>query len=98
MPIRQYLDVCTSHVTEDDMQKLSGDGGVIHSPHEHGAWVWVPEEDHEEMSEYISEHVKPLGFSDAFINLLRHARKQGCDWINLDADADIEPELPTFDW
>jgi hypothetical protein len=30
--------------------------------------------------------------------LWRYARQLGCDYIRLDADAGVDPRLPTYEW
>lgn len=42
---------------------------------------------------------KQAGFSDAFIDLIYHAARHDCAYINLDRDGEEYPdELPEFDW
>jgi hypothetical protein len=37
-------------------------------------------------------------YSLAFQNLLARSNREGHRWLSLDQDADVEPDLPTFDW
>ena len=101
MPIKNYLDVSTSHVTEEDAKILdslhdSGEDPTRVIPKRFGWWVNVPDDD--EWIERSTEGWKDRGMSDAFIGLLNYARTKGCSWVNLDSDADYEDGLPTFEW
>lgn len=42
--------------------------------------------------------VKAEGFSDAFINLLKLAKKNGCKFLQLDCGGVEYEDLPKFEW
>jgi hypothetical protein len=42
--------------------------------------------------------VKKQGLSDAFISLLQEAERWQCDWVLIDRDVEIYPEMKTYRW
>lgn len=89
-----YLDASTAHLPLSDFARLvaHNDGGPICRPHDYGAWVHV-ESAHGLNPGILSRQ----GFSPAVCELLTYAARLGCNWVNLDRDADEVPGLPTFD-
>jgi hypothetical protein len=51
-----------------------------------------------EMRSFSDKAIKAEGYSKAFINLLKIARKNGCKFLQLDCDGVEYDDLPTFDW
>ena len=102
MPVYQYLDLSTAHVTHDEWQAITDglidlEDGPRVIKHDYGAWVNVPDVD----------PAGPLSADDQldlavqYPNLdrcLTRAREQGCNWMNFDQDAAEEPDLPRFEW
>ncbi len=86
--------------------------GVIAYQYPEGAWLWVPDDidEHLESSGYMlatdatqirktTEHPGAWsGSLDEIAKLWRYARSLGCDFIRLDADEQIDAELPVHDW
>ena len=102
--VRQYLDVSTAHLTEQDNRMLSQsveDRDVINMvvplvrEYEYGHWVWVPDA---EDIEFYAQSYTSYGLSETFVDVLRYARKNNCDWVNFDRDAEPCEDLPTHDW
>jgi hypothetical protein len=87
--------------------------GVIAYQYPEGAWLWVPDDvdEHLESSGYTpADDAKQLREThndeadewprslEEIETLWRYARSLGCDFIRLDADEEIDPELPVYDW
>ena len=97
MPIHKVLDVSTAHITKRDSELLGDhEGPLVVLDHNYGYFVSVPFRP--ESVDEVESELRALGFSDALLGLLSHARQQECQWLNLDCDGDQEPELETFDW
>lgn len=96
-----YLDASTYHLPASDLGLLSSaanDGenlGAIVRPHPHGLWVHVRHDAQEAAEE--AARLQAAGLSSALPQVLEHARRLGCDWVNLDSDADEVPGLPTYE-
>jgi sugar phosphate isomerase/epimerase len=109
MPVFHYLDLSTSHLTEEEVEELEAreqrpwyekakPGDPIVRSHPFGMWVHVPvgQEGQDEYEDGDAEARRRR-----FPNLQRAielARSLDCDWINFDADADQHEELPTYEW
>jgi hypothetical protein len=63
----------------------------INYPYKEGAFVYVFEPAYEE--EY-----ERLGFSPAFMKVIRQARSLECKYVQFDRDGAEYPELEKFDW
>jgi hypothetical protein len=109
MPVYHYLDLSTSHLTEEEANEVCGGhcapfafGDLEHSPrvvdHEYGAWVNVPTLLGQGGS-WSEEDTEALESSRPNLAAcIACARELDCTWINFDQDAERDPELPTFDW
>ena len=102
--LRKVLEVCTSHVTKDDMDTLDmysqAESHIINSVKYHyGSIIFVPfhDEPEEDQTNFLEE-VRAAGYSPALCNLFRLAWEHDADLIRLDCDAMEIPGLPTFDW
>jgi hypothetical protein len=96
MAVYSYLDISTAHLTEAEMNAVSGrlvlevDKTPRVIVHEYGAWVNV-----------LSDEQADVELVAAYPNLaacLKRARELGCLWINFDQDAAHDPALPTYEW
>lgn len=86
--------------------------GVIAYQDEYGAWLWVPDDVDQRLEEYDytstatgqpgmdaeSDHDGAGRTIRDVEALWRYARQLGCDYIRLDANADVDPRLPTYEW
>lgn len=90
--INKVIVFSTAHITLHDSKLLPG----LSSCHnyEYGAFVYVPADDRDDRL----QDGKFRAFSDAFLNLMRQARNEGCCWLQLDADGPTYDHLPTFEW
>lgn len=109
LEIQRQLVCSTAHITKNDSHILGemldeardpeGTGKTalagLHDKREYGWWVYVPER---HLMEAQLRIAKKARLSDAFLNLLRFARKNRCDWVMLDRDGPRIDELPYFEW
>jgi hypothetical protein len=102
MPVYRYLDLSTSHLTEREAEELGfpfSFGDLDHSPrvvsHEYGAWVNVPEADG---SWTLKDNAALHKTRPNLAACIARARVLDCNWINFDADAEQDSDLPTFEW
>lgn len=97
MTIRRFMDLSTAHITLEDHDLLAGEHPhPIRYPYNYGWFVHVPE-DATLRPEFIRD-LEIIGFSAEFVALVRKAMDEGCCYICLDQDGDVEDGLPTFDW
>jgi hypothetical protein len=92
----RVLDVSTSHITQEDDEKLSE--GVMHLVYhtlEYGYLVSTYEPSEEE---WVDVLVNSDGLSKELVNLIVYAGKHNYDYVMLDRDGTLYEGLPTFDW
>ena len=96
--ITRILDLSTAHVARKDVVLL-GNLSFDKPPYlplviekREGWFISVPG-NIEEVEDNVPE-LKEAGFSEAFINLLRTARRMKCDWIILDPESDVDRNFP----
>lgn len=98
------LVLSTAHITAEDNEILKE--GIDVPPEKHPQVVMAYEpgfmvsawHNFEDNPENLEAELLKLGHSPAYINILKLARKAGCKWVNLDADASKFSFLPTYDW
>lgn len=97
MPVFKYLDLSTSHVTEEESVAIDqafpalDDIGPRMIRHDYGWWVNV-------QPEFLEDHPD---FGEHYPNVaacINHAIDEGCNWINFDQDAATHEGLPVHDW
>ena len=89
--IGKYLDICTSHLTMDTVNKLC-ENKIPYTtayPYEEGLFLIVPS------STYEPNNIKRP--NDLNI-LLNYAKQHDCSIVRLDRDADEINELTTYEW
>lgn len=92
LTIRAHVDISTAHITNQDSVLLEEcRWPVIVDQLECGFWIWVPPIE-------AMEDFARVGFSPAFLDLIEDARQAGASHINLDRDAPISDQRPTFEW
>lgn len=103
LPKEQVTVISTAHITRGDSKSFDEapdqdmDGGwLLVEKHQYGYWCCVPRDD-ASFEEYV-ENLRKLGYSAAFRGLLRMAKDQGINWVNLDGDGYVIEGLPTFEW
>jgi len=87
--------------------------GAIAYPYPEGAWLWVPDDVDEHLEAhdltpaadakqirktYAGEPEKWRCSLEEIETLWRYARSLDCDYIRLDADEPIDPNIPVYDW
>lgn len=86
--IGKYLDICTSHLTQDTVDNLTV-GNIIGVPvydYEEGIFIVVPDE------------FNPLKNPADLGILFAYAKKNGISLIRIDRDGEEIDDLPTYDW
>lgn len=91
LTVYQIADVSTGHVTAEDGKKMGHDTHAIAQVNgEYGTIFSTSPES--------VEHMVQAGYSAAMLIIVQHAQAQGIPYIRFDADGDIIPDWPTFDW
>lgn len=107
MSVVKMLDISTVHITKSDADLLEADAaGIIaydkssykdgELDDRYGWFIHVPDQTID--VEDCQYSCREAGMSEAFVNLVGYAHKQGCYWICLDRDGDDIDDLPTFEW
>lgn len=100
------LDVSTCHISPKDAQLLkecaenedvvtSQNNALIIHEYTEGCDVFVSEEIYDKK---YQEALIRDGYSKAFVDLLRLAKKFGCNYLKLDRDGTEYDDLPQFTW
>lgn len=97
--IERNFVACTSHITEQDdglLSRSSASGGDpwVTYPLPYGYLVVVATED----PEVRAKQSREMGYSEAFLNLVKLAQAEGCKFLLLDRDGDEYAGLPRHDW
>ncbi len=96
--ITSNFDCSTTHITKKDDERIkasvdSNEIDIIAYPYAEGYFIFVSEDE-----EGQERTMRAVGYSNAFINLVTRARKNGCKYLQLDCDGTIYEQFPTFDW
>ena len=91
LTIRTFLDLSTSHLSEEACRDLNSCEGVIAYETTYGWLMYVPEEDAAELAE-------DNDWPPELVPIVEMARSKGCEYVLFDADAATTDLLPTFDW
>jgi hypothetical protein len=91
MHIIHMLDLSTAHLPEQILNNLNGYDGVIATEREYGALLHVPSDPAETEQDYGTIPTEVLAVQ-------LYARRHGCDYVLFDADAEIDDNLPSWDW
>ena len=99
MEIERSLVVSTAHISADDNEKLANEAEMNTTPslvvyrYEFGFLIYTGSP----IDELIDKDVQER-YSDALSNLLRLAKRENCQYLKLDCDAQTYPDLEVFDW
>jgi hypothetical protein len=96
MAIYKHLDLSIAHISDADNGLLSSGVDLTYHDHDYGYYIPVPSTD-SILAEKV-EQAKACGLSDDFCRLLIMAHANECTLIVLDGDAEIDDNLPIFDW
>jgi hypothetical protein len=92
LPIRQFLDISTDHLSKEAGEALEnggvGDAILIVTPTDHGYFVHASSDEDKVLSQ--------CGVPRDLIDLLEFASTNGCDYIMFDRDAPVISGFPTF--
>lgn len=100
MNIRSLLELSTAHLPQhlgdqDSETALDAQTGVVAHLIEHGWLLWVPTDPQETADSYPDE-------KDAVpaevLAIQLYARANHCDYVLFDRDADVDDNLPTWEW
>ena len=90
-----YLDISTAHLTPATREWLDENtpaqpkcSAITIAPYEYGCFTSVPSD---------QERIAELECPDDLKGVLAHARKEGCDVVRFDSDADVVDGLPVFE-
>lgn len=95
MEISKMITVSTAHITEKTAKELhyaaemmgSSIDVCVYEKKEYGFFIHVSDD-------WESECEIPSDLMDC----IKLARNNGCEWLCLDRDAEIESELPVYKW
>jgi len=90
--VRRFLDISTAHLSEEDKALLDSFAapdsrlGPMTVSTCYGWWMYAIDDCYEDNC-----------LSDNLTRICKHARKNGCDYILFDCDAETDEELPVFE-
>lgn len=90
--IRKTFMCSTAHITEKDSVMLFRLGAEIIENKEFGYLIPISSFDSNE------ERFKESKLSASFFNLIKFTKELECDYLMLDCDATVYPELDEFNW
>jgi hypothetical protein len=100
MAVHKYLDLSQDHLPAAERDRLAmaiahdSDLPFVASAHAFGMWINVQDFPLDPMGEAGCALLNK--YYPSLMPILMYAHLLGCNWVNLDADADEEPVLPTF--
>ena len=96
--ITKILEISTIHITEKDNEKLKtikiNDEDMWVIKHVFGFIILINTEEFEEMKREYSNY----GLSNSFIEILEIAKRNKCQYINIDRDNTIYNDLEKYNW
>lgn len=87
--IRKLLDLSTAHLPQEILENLPSLPATVAHATEYGAFLWVPNDPDEGFVEMPPPEV---------LRVQLYARSLDCDYVLFDVDAEIDPNLPTWEW
>lgn len=95
--IVKVFEASSCHITGEDDKLLKREDAYISSYEVRGGGVLYGFLIYTGLDDTTSDN-KVEGFSDAFNNLLKLAKDNGCKFLQLDCDGVEYEDLPKFDW
>jgi hypothetical protein len=93
------LCLSTAHVSKEDGELLVKGGGTEFAVYEDGAGHIVPIRLIDEANGIDEiDNLVEYGFSQQFCDLCRKFRQEEFDFLRLDRDGTIYPDLPQYEW
>ncbi len=105
--VRKYLDLSLAHIMSKDndlLKSVSVCAASHHLVNKHAFVLVVYEYEYGyfiPITDIVADNpgsLKLMGFSEAFIRLIRLAKQQECKLLVLDRDAETLDELGKFEW
>lgn len=96
MDITHVLTISTAHITRQTADLLvDADSDVwawpccvsVYDKAEYGWWIFA-----------AGANVRAKTMPKDLVDCIRLATRHNCDWLCLDCDGEIVPELPQYDW
>lgn len=93
--ITKMITISTAHITEDTANKLErevkyGTNDIPLSIYAKAEFGWLI---------FVSDYYKDLlNMPKDLMDCLDLAKENDCEWLCLDCDGLIVPDLPTYDW
>lgn len=100
--ISKNLEVSTLHITQRDANLLDvaadcpGAPPVVVYKYPEGYFLYVPESTADFKDTILIAH--KVGFSQGLLNLMANAYQNKCEYVHLDCDSEVYPDLPTHEW
>lgn len=85
--IAHTLVLSTGHIPESERSVADKDA-IFQNDH---SWMFY-------CGTHPDEEVEVMGDAPVLLLLKKLARKQGCEWLRLDTDAQKRDDIPLFDW
>lgn len=82
----------TINLAQEVFTELTSFDGVVDDPTTHGALLWVPD-DPRSFHDFADEPAP-----DEVLAVQLRARSLGCDYVLFDGDAEVHPQLPSWQW
>lgn len=94
LEITKMLTISTAHITEETAVMLEREVkyGVDNIPlaiYNKAEFGWII---------FVSEYYKDLNMPEDLMSCLDLAKENNCEWLCLDCDGLIVPDLQTYDW
>jgi len=97
--ILKMLDLSTAHLPENVCQNLNDYPGVTADERSMYGWLgWVPEDIDAHLAEYNDVREPEELPPSELVTIWRYAQAHGCKYVLLDRDANLNPDLPTWEW
>ena len=87
------LVLSTAHISRLDNEAILSDDSLSCMSTDYAHIVMVDKDSRSQI-----KTLKSYGFSNAFLNIIRFARKNGCQYIKFDCDGPVMDQLTKFDW
>ena len=89
--IRLVLELSTAHLSARSRRLLLDEGGesIFVVPHDFGFFVQAHDP---------GKLAADINVPEDLFNVFTFARREACDWIHFDADANVIAELATYEW
>ena len=102
MGLEKFLDASTGYITYEDSEMLMAYADSVPARvirHNYGWFISICSLSRcPEHRAFVLKTMREYGYSQSFIDLLKHAAQNDCWWINLDRDGEDVDELEQNEW